>query len=203
MNVRVVFIIVACLLVLFLAVGVDIVISQQKRVSSSLNFNEPPPEMQSRLKQRVQNQRATTLPYQPGNSLYENRYSDALKELSKDREAVSRRRESREKIRQFLDTEAGRYLDQGIRLLVKGQRAEARLYIEKALAQHGNFDFEIYGAMLKALVHSYVEPGDLEHLDKAILEYLKTIKSVYTDKGFQIAITQFIDAVEEKLKYGD
>jgi len=201
MNVRIIAVILVSVCVLFLAIGVDIVLSQQKRTSSRLKIMEPPEEMQSRIKDRMESKLAPRKPYRFGKTLMEERYAQAIRELHEDRLEVKKHRESRERVRKFLKTEAGQYLDKGITLLAQGQKKEARLYIERALEQHHDFDFEIYAAMLKALVHSYVEPRDLENLDQAILGYLKLIQSQYTEKGFQAVVSQFMEAVEEKIAY--
>ena len=152
MNVRLITIILIAVCVLFLAVGVDIVLSQQKRATSRMRIMEPPEEMRNRIGKRVEARLAPRRPFRPGSSLMEERYSAAIKEVYAERLEVINRRKNRARIRNFLKTQAGQYLDEGIRLLARGQKKEARLYIERALEQHQQFDFEIYGEIGRAHV---------------------------------------------------
>ena len=48
---------------------------------------------------------------------------------------------------------------------------------------------------------SLIEAGLLtrDQLDKAVMNYLRVIQGQYTDMGFQRAINEFIDALQEKL----
>ena len=203
MNVRLLAIILISVCVLFLAVGVDIVLSQQKAAASRMKVMEPPEEMRSRIAGKMKDRLSPGRPFRAGSSLIEQRHASAVKELHEDRLESVRRRQSKERIRSFLETQSGQYLDQGIKLLARGQKTEARLYIERALSQHQAFDFEIYAVMLKALVHSYVKPEDLENLDQAILGYLKLIQAQYSEQGFQKVVSLLMEAVEEKLANED
>ena len=94
---------------------------------------------------------------------------------------------------------AGESLLLGLNLLSEGQQEKARLHISGALGMHENYEFTDYVMMLKGLLHTYIKVGDREDIDKAVMSYLRTIKSEYTNASFQKVVDELIEALREKL----
>jgi hypothetical protein len=195
MNVRFVVVILVVVFIFFSVVAVELFMGQRRQFSAR-TIAEPPAHIKSLLRSQNQSNKPSAKGFSLGNTLAEKRYFRAVQKIQEDSEGRYKRRQSKRQLRKFLKTESGQYLDQGLKLLAKGQRTEARLYIEKALEVRGVLEFEVYAIMLKTLLHSYVEEKDHESLDKAVMKYLELIQISYGEDEFKKVVDELIERIE-------
>jgi hypothetical protein len=173
------------------------------RQTTPYKLEEPPEKMKDRLRSFRQEAAYKGPPSRMGNTLADARFVAALNSMEieqKQREA--RTREKRE-IERFLETNVGQYLSQGLEMLTKGRREEARSYIKHALSLHTELEHHIYVILLKTLLHSYVEEKDRKELDVAVLKYLETIRYDYDNAEFEKVVAEVMKKIEDKVRYGD
>lgn len=200
MNVKLTGLILAITVLFFVVVGYDVFLSQNRSLKR-FGTQDPPELVKSQIaKEKDLRRRNLRLPrIQMSSSVAEQRYTAALDELREREIARNQRRYEKQRIRDFVKTAAGEHLIKGLNFLSEGDQKAAREYITTALSMHNQFEFSEYVMMLKGLLHTYVQKDDRDQLDKAVMNYLRVIQGQYTDMGFQRAINEFIDALQEKL----
>lgn len=183
-----------------LVVGANLFMGQNFQPYSKVDLDEPPEEISSAMRAyRSKKPELRMRQWSFGSSMAEQRYKAALDNSEKDKEISRERRRSRDTIRDFLHTQPGQYLKEGMDYLQSGDRDQAQVYIRRALESHQQLDFEIYVIFLKTLLHSYVKEEDKEEIDKAVLKYLELIKTRYDDNEFLKVVDQLVDVMQEKM----
>lgn len=200
MNVKLTGLILVITVLFFGVVGYDVFLSQNRSLKR-FGMQDPPDLVKSKIGKETELQRRSLMRprVQMSSSLAEQRYTAALEELRNREIARNQRRYEKQRVRDFMKTAAGEHLIKGLNFLSQGDHQSAREYITTALAMHNQFEFSEYVMMLKGLLHTYVQKGDRDQLDKAVMNYLKLIQGQYSDMGFQRAINEFIDALQEKI----
>jgi hypothetical protein len=190
--------------VLFLfvvAIGSDLFLSA-KRSRTSYEMEEPPAHFKDRLRSFKEKRTPTSRPSMMTDRVSTN-WIAAMNSMEIERKQQQKQEAEQEKIRKFLDTEAGKYLDQGLKLLSQGRRQEARSYITHALELHAQIELPIYMILLKALLHSYFEKEDAKAIDERVISYLDVIKREHTESEFQNVVNDLMGKIEEKMGYAE
>jgi hypothetical protein len=201
MNVKIIAGMLFLVLLFVVAIGSQFFLGMQK-TSSIHTMDDPPSHMKNRLRDRFKETSRKSLSKVPQNIAFDN-YMAGLASDRIEREEKQRKKEERSRVSTFLKTEAGQYLDEGIKMLKSGRREEARNYIRMALDLHHQYDEAIYMIMLKTLLHSYVKEDDRKELDEKVLRYLKIIRNEYDFEKFESVVQDVIDKIEEKVLNGE
>lgn len=200
MNVKIIAGLIFLVLLFLLGFGSELFVGAWRQ-TVPYKLDEPPEQMKDRLRSFRQETKLVSRTSGLGKTWMEERYTAALTSLEIERTRQEEKRREKKELEVFLDTSAGQYLSQGLEMLAKGRREEARGYIRHALDLHVELEHHIYVILLKTLLHSYIEEKDRADIDRAALKYLEIIRYDYDNVEFEKIVTELMKLLEDKVHY--